>query len=150
MGYEEVLDEMEDLLEKAWKVPMGGGKSVLDVSAFQRLIKDLRLSVPREITEANRIVNNKEQIIQDAKNKCEDVYKMARKKVSEMAEEHEIVKLAKKREADILKKCQDKCKEMATKARNESLGCISDCEKNLVLQLENMRNFKQNLKVIKI
>lgn len=150
MGYEEVLDEMEDLLEKAWKVPMVEGKSVLDVSALGRLIKDLRLSVPREIREANKIITNKEKIIQDAKNKCEDVYKMAKQKVSEMVEEHEIVILAKKREADILKKCHNRCKDMVNSVHKELMTCISDCEQSLVSQLENLKNTKQNLKIIKI
>ena len=150
MGYEEVLDEMEDLLEKAWKVPMVEGKSVLDVSAFERLIRDLRLSVPREIREANKIITTKEQIIQDAKNKCEDVYKMARQKVAEMVEEHEIVRMAKTREADILKKCHDKCKNMVTNVHKELMTCISDCEQNLISQLESVKAAKQNLKVVKI
>ena len=65
MGFEEILEEMEDILEESWKVPMGGGKSVVDVPSFEKLIRDLRLSVPREIIEANRIVDNKKQIIQE-------------------------------------------------------------------------------------
>ena len=150
MGYEEILEQMEDILEDAWRVPMAGGKSLLDVSAFSKLIRDLRLSVPREIMEANKIVKNKYQIIQDAKDKCEEVYNMARKKVLSMAEEHEIVKIAKERESSILRDCRNRCKEITSKTREETLSNLSDCEKVLLLSLEEVKKMKQGLKVIKI
>lgn len=150
MGFEEILEEMEDILEESWKVPMGGGKSVVDVPSFEKLIRDLRLSVPREIIEANRIVDNKKQIIQEAKDRCEEIYKIAKKKVASMAEEHEIVKIAKDRETLIMKECMDHCKEISSKMRESALENLSCCEKSLLAGLEEIKKMKQDLKIVKI
>ena len=150
MGFEDILDEMEDVLENSWKVPMSGGKSVVDISEIEKLIKDLRLSVPKEIMEANKIVESKHEIIQEAKNKCEEIYKIAKKKVTAMAEEHEIVKIAKEREACILKECKKKAIELSSKMRSDALSILDECEGNICLSLEKVKNLRKSLKVVKM
>lgn len=150
VGFEDILEEMEDVLENSWKVPMSGGRSVIDASEIEKLIRDLRLSVPREIVEANRIVETKHEMIQDAKRRCEEIYKIAKKKVAEMAEEHEIVKIAKEREACILRECKKKAVEISSQTRNDILSLLENCESNVSLNLDKMRNLRKNLKVVKI
>ena len=150
VGFEDILDEMEDVLENSWKVPMSGGRSVIDVSEIEKLIQNLRLSVPREIVEANRIVEMKHEIIQEAKKKCEEIYKMAKKRVAAMAEEHEIVKIAKEREACILKECKKKAVEISSQTREDILSLLEDCESTVSLNLDKMKDLRKNLKVVKI
>ena len=103
MEFESVMSTMEEILESSWRLPMTRGKVILDASEFEELIGKLRLALPEEIKEANKILEKRNIIIENAKKDCQDIYKIAKHRVAEMVEEHEIVKKAKQREAEIMK-----------------------------------------------
>ena len=59
MTINEILDAIEDMLEKSWGLPISGGKSVVDTNKISDLINEIRLNMPSEIKHAKMIVNDR-------------------------------------------------------------------------------------------
>ena len=149
MNFEEIIDKMEEVLESAWRLPMSGGRSVVDSVEIENLIQELKVSLPSAIAEANRIIENKEQIIKTAKNNCEEIYKVAKQKVQSMVDEHEIVRLAKKKEAEIKENLVKQSKEFAANSREKINKSLDSLESSLVSTLEKIHESKKALRDIR-
>lgn len=149
MNFEEIIDKIEEVLESAWRLPMSGGRSVVDSVEIENLIQELKVSLPSAIAEANRIIENKEQIIKTAKNNCDEIYKLAKQKVQAMVDEHEIVRLAKKKEEEIKENLVKQSKEFAANSREKISKSLDSLESSLVSTLEKIHESKKALRDIK-
>ena len=149
MNFEEIIDKMEEVLESAWRLPMSGGRSVVDSVEIENLIQELKVSLPSAIAEANRVIENKEQIMKTAKNNCDEIYKVAKQKVQSMVDEHEIVRLAKKKEAEIKENLVKQSKEFAANSREKISKSLDSLESSLVSTLEKIHEAKKALRDIK-
>ena len=78
MEFESVMSTMEEILESSWRLPMTKGKVILDASEFEELIGKLRLALPEEIKEANKILEKRNIIIENAKKDCQDISKKSK------------------------------------------------------------------------
>ena len=52
MTIDEILDMMDDMLDRAWNLPLTGGRSVLDAEKLREMIDDIRLNLPGELKQA--------------------------------------------------------------------------------------------------
>lgn len=150
MEFDEIIEQMEDVIESAWKLPMGRGRSVIDVSEIENLIKKMRISLPQEIRESKNIIANKEQILQKAKENCDEIYRITKQRVKLMVEEHEIVKLAKQREDEIIKDLKEKSESIINNTKKILGKILSELENNTSLLSEKIKNSKKALEILKI
>lgn len=150
MEFDEIIEQMEDVIESAWKLPMGRGRSVVDVAEIENLIKKMRISLPQEIRESKKIIANKDKILQTAKENCDEIYRIAKQKVKLMVEEHEIVKLAKQRENEIIKDLKEKSENIITEAKKNIGKILDELENNTATLTEKVKNSKKELENLKI
>ena len=149
MDFEEIIEKIEDVLESAWKLPMSGGRSVVDSSEIENLVQELKVSLPVAISEAKKIIENKDQIMKTAKNNCEEIYKVAKQKVQSMVDEHEIVRLAKKKESEIKENLIKQSRAFAADSRDRISKSLDSLESSLISTLEKIKESKKSLKDIK-
>ncbi|MDE5769227.1 MAG: vacuolar-type H+-ATPase subunit H, partial [Oscillospiraceae bacterium] len=71
MSIEEILEDMDELLDKATSMPFSPHKSVIDAERMRELINDARLNVPQEVRQAQSIAYDRDRIIKDAEPKAE-------------------------------------------------------------------------------
>ena len=71
MSIEEILDDMEQLLEKAGSVPFAQHKAIIDGERLAELINDIRLNLPQEIKHAKMVAFDRDRIIKEAEAKAE-------------------------------------------------------------------------------
>ena len=57
MEIDRLLDELEDVLEISWQVPLSGGKAFVDTKEVKRILEDVRLILPVEVVQAKKIVD---------------------------------------------------------------------------------------------
>ena len=57
MSIDEILEEMDELLDKASSMPLIAHKKVVDGDRLRELINDVRLNLPHELKEAKKIEN---------------------------------------------------------------------------------------------
>ena len=55
MNIDEILDEMDELLDKSPSVPFSTHKAMVDIDRLRDLINDVRLNIPQEIKRAKLI-----------------------------------------------------------------------------------------------
>lgn len=88
-----LIDEMESYFDTCGKVPISG-KLMVDMDVIYEFLTDLRLKLPEEIKRAERIINEKEKIIYEAKHAAQSAEKEAEGKVYELINDHEITQQA--------------------------------------------------------
>jgi hypothetical protein len=88
-----LIDEMENYFDTCKKMPITN-KLMVDMEVIYEFMTDLRLKLPEEIKRAERIVNEKEKIIYEAKHAAQNAEKEAESKVHELINNHEIMQQA--------------------------------------------------------
>lgn len=142
MSIEEILDSMDEELDRATKLPLMKGKVSIDVEQFRDYVKQIRLNLPSEIKQAQHLVDDRRGIINDAKAEANTIIRKAEEKANQLVSEEAITKQAQQRAHDILTSAQAKSKEiknatnvyvegMLTRLDEVLAGNISDVRKTL-------------------
>ncbi len=112
MNISEILDTIDDMLDKAWGLPLSGGKCVVDVERLRDLIGDVRLNMPVEIKQAKMIVADRKQIVDDAKREAEIIIQKAEERAKAIVDHDELVKQAQIRANEINTQAQVQSREL--------------------------------------
>ena len=112
MNISEILDTLDDMLDKAWGLPLSGGKCVVDVERLRDLIGDVRLNMPVEIKQAKMIVADRKQIVDDAKREAEIIIQKAEERAKAIVDHDELVKQAQIRANEINTQAQVQSREL--------------------------------------
>ena len=102
MNVEELLEMMEETLEAGTIVPFSASKRMVDVDRMRDIIDEVRNNLPDEIRESKKIVNDREQIMQNARIESENIIQQAEERARVLTSEQEIVKRSRQRAAEIL------------------------------------------------
>ncbi|MBP3242939.1 MAG: vacuolar-type H+-ATPase subunit H [Ruminococcus sp.] len=120
MSIDEILDEMDELLDKATAIPLAPHKKVVDGERMRELINDIRLNMPAELKEAKKIEYDCQRILGEAKENAEVVIRKAEERASQIASREAIVEEAKKKAAEILSKAQNAAANLTTQAKEDA------------------------------
>ena len=143
---DELMDELYSLLDRAWKLPMSGGRTVVDGGEVKQLLDELRENLPDETRQARAIVADRAQIIADAKREAEQTISKAEERARKILNQSEIVKQAQEQANYILKQGKVKFDEMK-KASNEYVeDLMKRAEDALAENLAELRKTRQNIK----
>ena len=139
MEIEKLLNELEDMIEVSWHLPMSGGKSLLDAKEIQRIVEDLRLKLPKEIIQARKIIDEKEQMFENAKIEIEEMVEASKEKIQEMVNNSEITEKAKVLAGDIISDARSKANEIQQSANQYVDNVMKDLEKTMESKLSDIR-----------
>lgn len=143
MTIDEILDLMDELLDKAVSVPFANKKSLVDVEQLREYIDNIRYNMPNEIKTAKEMVSDRSVILTDAGAKAENIIKNAEERAKILVSETEIVKQAQKNADEII--AQAKAmeagikKSLTEKLEAELLLAEKAVEKSLA-EIKNMQN----------
>lgn len=88
-----LIELLDDELSQASSLPLTA-KKLVDVDKCLDIISDLRINLPDDIKDAERIVADKNGIIGDAEREAERIVAEAERRYDEMLSEHEITRKA--------------------------------------------------------
>lgn len=94
MKIDEILDMMDELLDKATSVPFTNKKSLVDVEQLREYIDSIRYNIPSEIQTARAIASDRSQIIADANADAEEIIKKAEERAKVLVSQEEVYKQA--------------------------------------------------------
>ena len=63
MTVDELLEQIDDMIDKAWSFPLSGGKCLVEADRLRDLIDDIRGNMPSEIRQAKALVADRADII---------------------------------------------------------------------------------------
>lgn len=148
MSIESLVDELDDMIEEAWTLPLSGGKSVLDADKVKRILEDIRLSFPKEIRQAKAIAADRNNIIDDAKKEAERIIRSAEEKAKAIVNKDEIVKEANAKANSMVIDAQKKSKEII-KAANEYVDdLMAKTDMILSESLTEVRKARKSIKAV--
>lgn len=127
LGY---LDKIEDILEECRSVPFSGKVSV-DKESIYEVIDEIRLNLPTEIRQAQRIVADCDKILNDARSKSSTMLRDAEVQVERLIHDNEITKKANEQAAKILEDSKQAIREMHINAREYADEILEKSEKVL-------------------
>ena len=146
MSINDVLDSLDELLEKAWSLPLSGGRCVVDADRVLALIDELRTGMPEEIKQARIIVEDRLSILANAKKEAELIIKRAEERAKNMVRQEEIVKAAQKQANEILATAQLHSKEMRQAANDYADSVLKDAEETLNTSLADVKATRQKIR----
>ncbi|MBQ2668927.1 MAG: ATPase [Clostridia bacterium] len=142
---EDLIDELYDVLEKGWTLPLSGGKSFVDVDEAKQILDEIREAIPAEVRKAKAIVADRAQILSEAQREAETIVRVAEDKAKTLVNQEEIVRQAQAKANDIMAQSQAKFREM----RNASNAYVDDLMRRsddaLATALAELRKTRQSI-----
>ena len=141
---EELTEELYALVEKAVKLPLSGGRTVLDGEEVKAILDEMRDHLPQETRQARAIVADRTQILADAKKEAESIIRTAEERAKKLISQDEITRQA--QATEMLAQTQARLKEMK-RASNEYLDdLLKRTEDSITTSLNELKQTRQNIK----
>ncbi|MBQ9484105.1 MAG: ATPase [Ruminiclostridium sp.] len=147
MSIDEILELMDDMLDKAVNVPFSNKKSLIDVDKMRELIDEIRLNMPREIKQAHDLVNDRKAILNNAKNEAAAIVQRAEQRASALVAQQEIVRQATAKANEINAAAQEQTKElrdMTNKYVDNMLTKVEELLSNDIIDVKKARSALKN------
>ena len=143
-----MIDALEELLENGAPVPLSG-KRLVSVGEAVELIRQMRLDIPEEIKEADKIKEERDNIIKKAEAESQRMLKDAEAKYSEMVDNHEIISAAYKQANEIVVTAQQSAQEIklgAYEYTNKLLNKIDQALNDVAMTVNDNRREIENFR----
>jgi len=143
---EDLIEEMYDVLEKGWKMPLSNGKVFVDGEEVKQILDEIKEEIPSEIRKAKAIVADRAQIIEDANREAETIIRVAQEKAAALVDEQEVVRQAQQKANELLVQAQQKFKEMRKASNDYVEDLMRRTDESLSENLAELRKTRQNIK----
>ena len=147
MNIDDLLDIMDELIDKAWKVPLSS-KSMVDVERIKDVVQDIRLNMPAEIRQAKTIVADRNKIIADARREADTVIRVAEEKAAFMVTQEEIYKAAQQKANETVAQANKMSAELKRSTNEYIENMLKHTDEVLTQELTEIRKARQNMKNI--
>lgn len=145
MSIDEILEEMDELLDKSTSVPFVSHKKIVDGERMRELINDVRLNLPHELKEAKKIEFDCQRILNEAKINAEAIIRKAEDRAAQLCSKEAIINEAKKKAIDILQKAQNAAAVVQKQAALSVAQMLNDAENAHQKSLATIKQTKEKL-----
>lgn len=136
MKMEDLVNELQEMVNDAKGMPFANDKVLLNRDTVLDILDEIEDAVPTEVRQAKNIVNDRNQILSQAKKEAEEIIKQAEERRKAMIEQHEITKQAKSQALEILNDAKTK----ATGVKKAANQYVDDMMKMVESSLSNQYN----------
>ena len=91
---EQIISDIESYIDNCKFQPLSNTKIIVNKDQLEDMLNELRLKTPEEVKKYQKILNNKDAIIADAKEQAETIVNAAQIRTEELINEHEIMQRA--------------------------------------------------------
>jgi len=133
----QLVDQLEQVLNRGYRMPLSASLVVSGDDCL-RLIDQMRISVPSSIKESERMVAERDRILEDARREAESIIEQARQHALEMIK-HDYVTQEAQREADRIRaQSQEEAERIVARSRDQANALIVDAEDYTVEMLQRL------------
>lgn len=143
---EKILDNLDEVLENTWALPLSGGKRVVDIEDIRAFADEIRMNLPIEIRKARAIVADREDIISVANKEAATIIEKAERRARAMVEENEITRQAAQRAKDIEAEAVAHAKEMRQRTYEFVDKKMADTEALITAACDTLRQAGEAMK----
>ncbi len=146
MNIDDVLEQIDDMLDAAWSMPLSGGKIVVDGERLRDMLDAVRACMPTEIRQARAIVKDRTDIVDTAKKEAETIIRNAEERRNQILSHEEIVKAAQERANEIQAQTQKRARDMRRSAQEFTDDLLRRTEETLSAQVVQVRQARASLR----
>ena len=143
---EDLIDEMYDVLDKGWKMPLSAGRMFVDGEEVRQILDEIKEEIPSEVRKAKAIVADRAQIISEAQREAETIIRVAEEKAKTLVNQEEIVRQAQAKANELIAQAQTKFKEMRKASNDYVDDLMRRADESLSENLAELRKTRQSIK----
>lgn len=143
---EDLIDEMYDVLDKGWKMPLFQGKVFVDGEDVRQILDEIKEEIPSEVRKAKAIVADRSEIISAAQREAETIIRVAEEKARALVDKEEIVRQAQQKANELIAQAQQKFKEMRKASNDYVDDLMRRTDESLSENLAELRKTRQSIK----
>jgi vacuolar-type H+-ATPase subunit H len=137
----ELIDRLEDLIAQGSRVPWGG-RIMVDEDELLALVDQLRMSMPQEIKQARRVVQDRQKIITDAQTEADKILSVAKERAEYLMNEQGLVNEAKARSEEILRQSREHSRRSMQEVDQYAHQMLTQLERVLEENLQQIQQAK--------
>lgn len=141
----ELLDELEEIIAKGAGVPFSG-RCILEREELLDVIKELKLKLPDDLTQAKWIKEERQRILNEAQIEADDIIKAANEKGISMINEHEITQQAMEQARQIIENAKAEANAIQESSFNYADSLLETVEK---VSVSSMKELEQCISIVR-
>ena len=134
-----LIDQLQDLIETSPRLPLSD-RVVVSSDALLDLVDAIRTTIPHDVIEAERVIQERHRLVEDARDEAEHLLESAREQSKFMLQEHNVVKAAElkaerilsqaRREADeVMRSADEYVQQLFSRIEDESVRLTAEIRK---------------------
>lgn len=137
---EQLIDEIEDYIDNCRYQPLSKTNIIVNKEEIDELLRELRMKTPEEIKYYQKMLTNKEAILNDARAKAEALINEATVHTNELISEHEIMQQAYAQANEVVRMATTQAQDILNKATMEANGVRTSAMQYLDDMLSNLES----------
>ncbi len=134
-----LVDRLEETVRKSRRLPFSSLRLV-DEKRLLALVEQMRISIPEEVRRAQRVNQERERILAQAREEAERRVREAEQRAAELTAEHAIVRAAEARAAAIREQAEREAATLRREADEYVFGVLCQLEEELHRTLRVVEN----------
>lgn len=136
MNIDEILELMDELLEKSSTVPFSN-KKMIDCEQMHEYIDSIRLNIPGEIKRAKDTARDRKKILDEANAKAEQIIRDAEEKAKVLVSQEEILKQAAEYARKAVTQANDQAADIINQAKSKEKAIRDALSANITKTLNS-------------
>ncbi len=138
---EQIIEEIEEYIDSCKFQPLSSTKIVVNKEELEELLRELRMKTPDEIKRYQKIISNKDAILEDAQSKAEEIIAEANAQAQKIVSESEVMQIALQQSNQLIDDTNAQAQDIMDNATEESnnirMGAIRYAD-DMLGNLENI------------
>ena len=140
---EQLIDEIEEYIDSCKYQPLSNSKIIVNKEEIDELLRELRMKTPEEIKRYQKIISNKDAILNDAREKAQNLINEATEQTTELVNEHEIMQQAYAQANEVVQLATRQAQDIVDNATMEAnairMSVMQDTD-DMMANIENILN----------
>lgn len=117
---EQIIEEIEEFIDSCKFQPLSSTKIVVNKEELEELLRELRMKTPDEIKRYQKIISNKDAILEDAQTKADNIIAEAQAQAQKIVSESEVMQVALQQSNQLIERTNAQAQEIMDKATEDS------------------------------
>ena len=140
----DLVDTLEKTMDAGRSVPLARGR-LIDTDRIYEIVDEIRGSVPEELKQARWVVNERQEILEEAEKEANNILEGARDRVEARAADQETVRAANQEAAALLDDARGQEREVRLGAEDYADEMLANLESNLGKLLNSVQRGRDRL-----
>lgn len=131
---EQIISEIEEFIDGCKFQAFSGTNIIVNKEEMEELLVELKMRVPDEIKKYQKIINQQDAILTDARNQAQSMLSDAKSQIDELVSDHEVMQLA-----------YQKANEVVEEARKQADGIIEEAQRDAAGIRQSAAQYTDNI-----